>query len=859
MQLHGYKRLVVMGHPGAGKTTFVKHIVYKWAAGRNEKKTMLHNFLFVIPIILRLVKPESDLTDILREQLSLNKLHICIIQHALKQSSSLMLVLDGYDEIRCQGIIQKIIRKEEFPNATVIITTRPHGLPLIQQLRYGAVQMLVEIIGFNKKQIKNYIEKFMKTNGQKVNDELFRQISSDDHLLKIAANPTQLEIICFVWLKRGNLGNRLSDLFRVFLISLLKHTRRKMDFQLKVLSDEDLLQQNGPLLRKIARMANTWNESGYLQTIFGYEELEACLGEYLEKAKQLGCIVKYNPSKSEESSDWSFTHLTLQYYFIAYFLSESTKEDARQFAECCSPIQHMDTLRGIMAFLCSMDAEAANIILQSYAWMTHDKKECLKLQKFLCQLVKEYKHEADINIPLPHYVLWTQEDTESLKILLDSDKTNHKNMKYLEVKRFTNEMKEIDLSYVPNVSVCLRHQEEIGIMARSIAKASRLQKLNLVLPCKGTDETEVEKLIRKVPVCLSEIYISGHNILQPVSKGLSCFKHVRKVHLKDKLESTGQESCFFKNISCFSNADISVEQELLDPCFFPLEYSGRLKLISFGTRKDHLEQVKGKIMDVDKKDFNNIKSLNLSGSISRPNELSSQGDTIGLLLVKLLNMEILRMDFCKLDSEFLLQMAHRIESENGAHHLKCLTMNGNNLKDGGAELRQILRFTSNLTILELGDCQLGDKDFDQISQEEPQISQEEPLVPGLKVLNVSGNVFEKSSSRGIQVFMKNKPQLNVLNMGWCNMDASITDSVFSDTQLQSLQVLDLQYNPLGDSGLHSLAPHVSKMPCLKILNLSCCGCSDAKKLAFLCRSIPPSLEELDVRSNLFEKSIVNVS
>ena len=857
MNLSGDKRLVVIGQPGAGKTTFVKHIVYKWAnyVEGNEKNAPLNHFVLVIPIVLRLVKPYATLTDILREQLPLNELDICIIQHTMKCSTHLMLVMDGYDEMACQGIIQKIIRKEKFPNATVIITTRPHGLPLIHQLGYGAVQMLVEITGFDSKQIQVYIDKFMLANGEKAQDTLFKHVCKHDSLMKLATNPTKLEIICFVWLIHGNLGERVSDLYQTFLVSLLKHMERKMQSTLvKDVSDNKLFRRYYSFLMKISRMANTWDENGYLQAIFSHKELEAYLGDDLEKVKQLGCIVKYNPSKSEQSSDWSFTHLTLQYYFIAYFLSESTKEDARQFAECCSPIQHMDTVRGIMQFLCALDSRIANTVLQTYTDIINEKHECLKLQRFLCQLVNEYTSKADIDIPLPEWVLFTQEeDTKSLKVLSHTDSVhNHRNVKHIEVKRLTHALKQFDMSYVPNISLSLRHPNEFEIMADSIKKAIKLQKLDIVLQSNDTVQAEVEKLLTNAPECLTEIYTSGYNIFQPVSKVLSTFQQMTNVHLKDKMESTEkQKSCFSKTMTDLSNADISIEQELLDPSFFPVEYPGKLKLHFFGTRNDELDQVKLKIMNLDTGCFSNIKCLNLSGRISKKNDLSSQGDAISLFLVKLSNMDTFRIDYCKINSNFLVEMAHKIVSENTALPLKCLTMNGNNLKEGGAELGKILHFTPNLTELGLGDNQLSDEDFDQIAMKES-------FIPQLRVLNVSGNVFQKSSSRGLQDILKNKRQLTVLNIGWCNMDASITDSIFSDTRFQSLEELDLRYNHLGDGELHSLASHMSQMPSLKVLNLSHCGCGDADELVMLCGSIPPSLEELDVRSNPFNKDIVKV-
>ena len=871
MDVSGEKRLVVVGHPGAGKTTFVKHIVYKWANAVeiNQKNTTLHRFVFVIPIILRLVKPRSTLTDILTQQLPLSKLDICVIQHALKQSSLLMFILDGYDEITCQGIIQKIIRKEKLPNATVVITTRPHGLSLIHQLGYGVVQLLVEIIGFNSKQIQIYIDKFMSANGQEAQDTLFKQISANNRLLKLGESPTRLEIICFVWLIHGNLGDSLSDLYQLLLIALLRHKERKTNRTREVqeeMSDRELLQKYHPFLMKLSVMANKWDENGYIQAIFRHDQLLQYLGPDIENAKHLGCIVKYNPSKSEERSDWSFTHLTLQYYFVAYFLSHSTVQDALLFSKCCSPNEHMDTVRGIMQFLCLMEAEIANTILQSYTKMISGKNECLKLQTFLCELVYEYKSLADINIPLPEYVLWTKEqDINSLMILTQSDKTNnHKSMKYLEIKRIDNEMKKYDLSYVENISMTLRHPHELGVMSELLKKASRLKNMNLVLRNTTSIDDEVEKLLENVPKRVNKISVNGHNTIQAVGKVISTFQHVSSLYLTDKSRSTGQlGSPWTSVIPGIANVDnIVIEQNSLDASFFfSSEFHGNL-MLHFLERGEDFDILRENLKDSSRctcnmrfllfsRHMNNIKHLNLSGLNNKHNDLTAQGDVIGLLLVRTSAIEVLKLNFCNLDPHFLSSMAFEIRRKNRHLVLKSLSMSGNNLKGGGYELTCVLRFTPNLTELELGDSQLDDEDFDQFNPKRSQISK-------MKLLNVSGNALERSCSKGFHNILNNKPQLAVLNMGWCSIDDSIIDSIFSDTHLKSLEHLDLRYNDLGNGGLGSLASHMSRMPSLKILNLSRCECSDADELVMLCGSIPPLLEELDVRSNPFDKDIVKV-
>ena len=839
-------------------------------------------FLLAIPIILRLVRSGSTLTDILAQQLPITKLDICIIQHALKQKSSqILLVMDGYDEIQYQGtgIIQKVMRREECKNATVIVTTRHHGLPLIYSLGYGVIQLQAEIIGFDKKQIKGYIEKFMLANKEKSQNKLFRYLVNNEALWKLAKSPSQLEIICFVWISTsGELGERLYDLYEEFLISLLKHMERKKNpFQpeySKQVSNKMMLENNLTFLKNISKMANQWDGNGNIQAVFQHDELELHLNSDLDRAKQLGCIVKYNPSKNEESSDWCFTHLTLQYFFVAFFLSHSKEEDARDFAKHCSPIAHFDTVWGIVKFLCAMNTSVANTVLQTYAKMTTGKLECMQLQTLFCQAVQEYKSSADVNIPLPEFVEWTREqDAESLKVLSHSDEANdHRNMRYLEVKRVQNEFKNIDMSYVPNISLTLRNQEEIKVISESVSRPSKAQNISLTFLRQNTTDEEVKSLLQIFPQRINTLSVDGYNILQPISKAISLFDGVGSLHLKDKIASTVDVDYPWTSvIPSFPNvASISVEQSVLDKSFFfSLDFQGTLQLHFYGKEQVDFEEGKEQVdfeemrqtLDEMTKcccnmrllyhpnNLSNIKYLNLSGKSKSHKDLTAYGDVIGMLLVKSPNMELLKLNYCKLNFSSLRNMARKIVKHKKYFGLKSLSMAGNDLQGGLGDLSIILQRTPELTELELFDSQLGNADFDQLFIEKS-------LIPKLHHLNVRGNIFEKRSSC-FHYILSSKSQLNFLNMGWCNIDAHIIGS--TDFKNQSLQQLDLRYNPLGDDGLRFLASSMHKMPSLRILNLSSCGFSDAGNLVLLCGSIPPSLEELDVRSNPFDAGIVKVN
>ena len=107
-----------------------------------------------------------------------------------------------------------------------------------------------------------------------------------------------------------------------------------------------------------------------------YSELEEHLGEYLQDGIDLGCIVKYNPSSNLDESDWMFTHLSLQEFFLAYHLA-NTGDDKE--------------ITVIISFLCGLNPGCANKILQTCVKsMTHEQ-ECESLLSYLKDLIPYYR------------------------------------------------------------------------------------------------------------------------------------------------------------------------------------------------------------------------------------------------------------------------------------------------------------------------------------------------------------------------------------------------------------------------------------------------------------------------------------
>ena len=94
-------------------------------------QSFLHKYTIVIPIILRFVKEENTLMDMITSLFEcLNVCQACAVIKLLENKpSEVLLLLDGYDEYTGHSkIMTKITNKEECADILTFTTSRPHAI-----------------------------------------------------------------------------------------------------------------------------------------------------------------------------------------------------------------------------------------------------------------------------------------------------------------------------------------------------------------------------------------------------------------------------------------------------------------------------------------------------------------------------------------------------------------------------------------------------------------------------------------------------------------------------------------------------------------------------------------------------------
>lgn len=178
-------RAIIEGNPGYGKSTIALQLVYDWC--NSVSKSPLRSIKLLVFLRLRQLGGISSIYEAIRRFLlpKDSKLNDDEIKHIIEKCSSVVLLLDGYDEYLERYVkdnyISRIIKKDIFVKTIVLLTTRSSCLPIDR----APQTCRVRLTGFEESARDEYIRKAVVGD----NDVAFETIKS-----KLQENPVLGEI-----------------------------------------------------------------------------------------------------------------------------------------------------------------------------------------------------------------------------------------------------------------------------------------------------------------------------------------------------------------------------------------------------------------------------------------------------------------------------------------------------------------------------------------------------------------------------------------------------------------------------------------------------------------------------------------
>ncbi|MCA2554930.1 MAG: NACHT domain-containing protein [Microcystis sp. M04BS1] len=379
-----YRRLVVKGAPGSGKSMLLKYLALSYSEGRLKNLSDRP-----VPILLELNRlNEANLTV---EKLEQQLVEVCkylnfpeanrFISQSLKDGR-LLLLLDGLDEVS-SGVRSSVVRclkdfleLEKYKKCRVIITCRT---AVYHNEFVDVTEQTLEIVEFSDQQIRRFLQAWKsQMPPEKSVEQLIQNLRAKPKIMVLARNPLLLTIIAYLYTdtpfflphSRAEFYTKATD-----VLLELRDQERNIANQYSGVNKRRVLQhlalyaQNSTNRqqqdRRILLDSEVWEQVKQVLPSLNLEPKDAN-SIVDEIVKRSGLLLRIDGGQR-----YKFAHLTLQEYFVAAALTDKQDELIQKWQNAPS-----DWLE-IVKLWCGLANNSTDLIAAVYQQDTLTAFECL--------------------------------------------------------------------------------------------------------------------------------------------------------------------------------------------------------------------------------------------------------------------------------------------------------------------------------------------------------------------------------------------------------------------------------------------------------------------------------------------------
>ena len=764
-------QILLEGAPGIGKSTFAWEVCQKW--GQHQ----LFNEYFLVVLLKfrdKRVQEAESVSDLFYYPLPEFQSEI-VRDIVLSGGQCLLLILEGFDEApaskrKMDTVFVRLFTGDELPDATVILTTRPSASAELRQLCRGNHSRRIEIVGFGKEEIDQYIR--CAFSDERLLSDFTKYLSLYPHIHTLMYVPLNSAIVVEVFMSCSSSGTVVpktmtqlySSLMRSLLLRYLKDKQEYRDTCTSIHSFKDLPQPVYSQFRGICKLAYTGIMSAETELIFrdlpgDFDPLglmQTCPELYVDS----GACISYN-----------VLHFTVQEYLAAYYISQFSKDEQVAFMkEHISNAKLEVVLRFLAGFSLSELGQDLWDVVRGFSCQT-PSKVTRSLLMMVCGETKILK------LQILHWFFESQ-DRSALTSIIGSDSVCF----YRDCQTALLPFDWYVLGYCITHSSCdwkleLRYCELESV--ETFLNALNLQQDQFLLPSKG----QIKQLIlwKSDPAAL---HLLVTNLLQ-----MSVFRNL--THLDLLSSELTSRIC---DRLCL---DTGLLQHLLylDLNDNPIGRGGAVNFITSLTK------------------FSTIRELDLSETSIGFEDCKALSE----LLASSKYIEVLRIDQNSFSSDSIQLIVDGLSHNTS---LEELGMNGSNFSSENVlSLASVLRVNTRLKELDIRRCNIQSSDSVSLAK-----TLAANTTTQLQTLRLSGNAIGSAGAVAFAAMLATNKSLATLIMCSCSIGGEGAVCLAGGLERNStVMYLGLDENPIGSAGAVAVADMLAKNESLTKLYLD--GCS----------------------------------
>ena len=324
--------LMVLGNPGAGKSTFLRRMGLE--AFKGKTGIFYHNYIPVLLELKQFNNKKVDLIAAITEEFKYFGFPPSpeFVTKALEEGN-LLVLLDGLDEV-----------PKEFTNSVMKeidnFVTEYEQNRFIASCRIAAYRsnlqhdfQVIELADFNDNQIKQFIDNWFSSEldkQTKTAEKCWEALNQDNNKAakELAQTPLLLTFLCLVYNRKQSFPPTRSRLYNKALDILLEEWAAE-----KRIQQEDIYQGLHTDLEKVMLAKIAYQAFVTDQLFFQKQKLVDSIKDfladtvdnpkYLDGQKILNAIAAQQGILVERAEDiYSFSHLTIQEYLTAQYISQ---------------------------------------------------------------------------------------------------------------------------------------------------------------------------------------------------------------------------------------------------------------------------------------------------------------------------------------------------------------------------------------------------------------------------------------------------------------------------------------------------------------------------------------------------------